>query len=64
MAGTPGVASVQMDFDKRETYIVFQQGADLDATLARWKKELGFDGKEIRREAAPTGGSPSLKHSN
>lgn len=54
MAGTPGVASVQMNFDKRETHIVFQPGTAIDATLAQWKKELGFDGKEVRREAAST----------
>lgn len=52
MAATPGVASVQMDFDKRETRIVFQPGSAVDATLARWKKELGFAGKEVKREAA------------
>ncbi|HJV48124.1 MAG TPA: hypothetical protein VJ549_02495 [Geothrix sp.] len=52
MAGTPGVASVQMDFNKRETRVVFQPGAALDATLARWKKDLGFEGKEVRRETA------------
>lgn len=52
LAGTPGVASVQMDFDKRETRIVFQPGAAVDATLARWKKELGFQGKEVQRETA------------
>lgn len=50
MAATPGVASVQMDFDKRETHIVFQPGAEVDSTLAQWKKELGFEGKEVRRE--------------
>lgn len=49
MAGTPGVASVQMDFDKRETHIAFQPGAAIDATLAQWKKDLGFEGKEIGR---------------
>lgn len=52
LAATPGVASVQFDFDKRETRIVFQAGSAVDATLARWKKELGFEGKEVRREAA------------
>lgn len=51
MAGTPGVASIQMDFDKRETHIAFQPDAPIDATLARWKKELGFEGKIVRREA-------------
>jgi hypothetical protein len=50
MAATPGVASVQMDFDKRETHIVFKPGADVDATMAKWKKELGFDGREVQRE--------------
>ena len=49
MASTPGVASVQMDFDRRETHIAFQPGAAVDATLAKWKKELGFEGKEIQR---------------
>lgn len=53
MAGAPGVASVQMDFDKRETHIAFQPGAAIDATLAQWKKELGFEGKEVRRTIAP-----------
>jgi hypothetical protein len=52
MAGSPGVASIQMDFDKHETRIVFQPGAAVDATLAQWKKELGFEGKEVRRETA------------
>ncbi len=50
MAATPGVASVWMDFDKRETHIVFKPGAAMDPTLAQWKKELGFEGKEIRRQ--------------
>lgn len=53
MTATPGVASVQMDFDKRETHIAFQPGAAIDTTMALWKKELGFDGKEVRREIAP-----------
>ena len=44
MAGTPGVASVQMDFNKRETRIVFQPCAAVDATLAQWKKDFGFRG--------------------
>lgn len=51
MAGTPGVTSVQMDFDKRETHIAFQPGAAIDTTLTQWKKELGFEGKIVRREA-------------
>jgi len=51
LAATPGVASVQMDFDKRETRIVFQPGSAVDTMLARWKKELGFEGKEVKREA-------------
>ncbi len=51
LAATPGVASVQMDFDKRETRIVFHPGSAVDATLARWKKDLGFEGKAVRREA-------------
>lgn len=50
LAATPGVASVQMDFDQRETRIVFQPGAAVDATLATWKKDLGFEGKEIQRK--------------
>lgn len=50
MSATPGVASVQMDFDKRETRIVFQPGAAIDTTLAKWKTDLGFDGKEVRRQ--------------
>lgn len=50
MEATPGVASVQMDFDKRETRIVFQTGLAVDATLARWKKELGFEGKVVKLE--------------
>ena len=49
----PGVASVQMDFDKRETHIAFQPGAAIDATLAQWKKDLGFEGKETRQTMAP-----------
>lgn len=57
LAGTPGVASVQMDFDKRETRIVFQPDAAVDATLAQWRKELGFGGKEVRRERAPAPGA-------
>lgn len=63
MAATPGVASVQMDFDKGETHIAFQPGAAVDATMARWKKELGFEGKEVRRESvsAPTPGNAGLK---
>ena len=63
MAATPGVASVQMDFDKRETHIVFQPGVTVDSTLARWKKELGFEGKEVRRERvpAPTAGNAGFK---
>jgi hypothetical protein len=63
MAATPGVASVQMDFDKRETHIVFQPGAAVDATLAQWKKDLGFEGKEVRRvaDAAPAQGGAGPK---
>jgi copper chaperone CopZ len=53
MAATPGVGSVQIDFDRRETQIVFQPGASIDTTLVQWKRELGFDGKEVRREIAP-----------
>lgn len=56
LAATPGVASVQMDFDKRETHIVFQPGSAVDVTLARWKKELGFEGKEVTREAVSVPG--------
>jgi len=54
MAATPGVISAQMDFDKREAHIVFQPDAAMDAIMTRWKKELGFDGKEVRREAVPS----------
>ena len=50
LAATRGVDSVQMDFDQRETRIVFQPGAPVDATLAAWKKDLGFEGKEIQRK--------------
>lgn len=50
MAATPGVASVQMDFDQRETRIVFQPGTAVETILARWKKDLGFEGREVRRE--------------
>lgn len=50
MATTPGVATVRMDFDKRETHIAFQPGAKIHAILAQWKKDLGFEGKEIRRQ--------------
>lgn len=50
MAQTPGVASVQMDFDKRETRIAFKPGADVDGTLARWDQTLGFSGKVIQRQ--------------
>lgn len=53
LAATPGVASVQMDFEKRETRIIFQPGAAIDPAMDKWKKDLGFDGKVIRREAAP-----------
>lgn len=63
MAATPGVTSVQMDFDKRETHIAFQPGAAVDTNLARWKKELGFEGKEVRRESVPvpTSGKAGVK---
>lgn len=50
MAATPGVASVQMDFEQRETRIVFQPGAAVETILTRWKKDLGFEGREVRRE--------------
>jgi hypothetical protein len=50
MSATPGVASVQMDFDRRETRIVFQPGAAVDSTLAKWKNDLGFDGKVLWRQ--------------
>ena len=63
LAATPGTATVQMDFDKRETRIVFQQGSAVDATLARWKKELGFEGNVVKREAAsvPSQGTAGLR---
>lgn len=50
MAKTPGVASVQMDFDKRETRIRFQEGADVEGILATWNKNLGFSGKVIQHQ--------------
>lgn len=50
LAATPGVASVQMDFDQRETRIIFQPRATIDATLAAWKRDLGFEGKELQRK--------------
>lgn len=55
MAATHGVASVQMDFDKRETSITFQPGAAIDTTLAQWRQELGFEGKEVQREIKAVG---------
>jgi copper chaperone CopZ len=61
MAATPGVVSVQMDFDKRETRIVFQPGSAVDATLARWKQELGFEGIEVKRETASTLSSGTIE---
>lgn len=63
LAATTGVASVQIDFDKRETRVVFQAGAAVDATLARWKKDLGFEGKESKRETAsvPSPGASGLR---
>lgn len=50
LAQTPGVASVQMDFDKRETRIVFKPGADIEGTLAHWNQNLGFSGKVVQRD--------------
>lgn len=50
MAKTPGVASVHMDFDKRETRIQFHEGADVQGILARWDHDLGFSGKVIQRQ--------------
>lgn len=50
LAETPGVASVQMDFDAHETRIAFQAGAAIEAILARWKRELAFEGKVVRQE--------------
>ncbi|MBI3130305.1 MAG: hypothetical protein HYZ13_03010 [Acidobacteria bacterium] len=61
LAKTPGVASVQMDFDKRETRIAFQPGTAVDAALARWKRELGFEGKEVRREPMATDGTTAVQ---
>ena len=63
LAATAGTASVQMDFDTRETRIVFQKGSAVDATLARWKKELGFEGIVVKREAAsvPSPGTAGLR---
>lgn len=53
MANTPGVASVRMDFDKRETHIALLPGTEVDPILARWKKELGFSWQSLHQEAAP-----------
>ncbi len=50
LAATPGVASIQMDFDRRQTRLVFRPDAAVDATLARWKRDLGFEGKVVARE--------------
>lgn len=50
MSQTPGVASVQMDFDKRETRIAFKSGADVDGILADWNQRLGFSGKVVRHQ--------------
>lgn len=63
MAATPGVASVQMDFDKREMRIMFQPGSAVDTTMARWKKDLGLEGNEVKREAAsaPSPGGAGLR---
>lgn len=49
LADTPGVASVRMDFEKRETHVAFNPGAGIDATLERWRKDLGFGGEEVQR---------------
>lgn len=49
MAETPGVASVHMDFEARQTRITFQAGADPAGILARWERELGFTGKVLER---------------
>lgn len=50
MSQTPGVASVRMDFDKRETRIAFKSGADVDGILADWNQRLGFSGKVVRHQ--------------
>ncbi|HEU4952634.1 MAG TPA: hypothetical protein VFT46_11840 [Holophagaceae bacterium] len=50
MAKTPGVASVHMDFDKRETRIQFREGANVPGILAHWDHDLGFSGKVILRQ--------------
>lgn len=50
MAKTPGVASVHMDFDKRETRIQFREGADVPGILAHWDHDLGFSGTVIQRQ--------------
>lgn len=50
MAQTPGVASVQMDFDARKTRIAFQSGADVEGILAHWDHDLGFSGTVIQRQ--------------
>lgn len=50
MEQTPGVTSVQMDFDERETRIAFKAGADVDGILAAWNQRLGFSGKVVRHQ--------------
>jgi hypothetical protein len=49
LAETPGVASVQMDFERRQTRIMFQPGVDPSPILAQWEQKLGFSGKELER---------------
>lgn len=44
MSKTPGVASVQMDYGRKETRIAFKAGADAKGILAQWKRDLGFEG--------------------
>lgn len=50
MGQTPGVASIQMDFEKRETRIALKAGADVNEVLADWNQRLGFSGKVVRHQ--------------
>lgn len=49
MSKTPGVLSVQMDFEHRETRIAFAAGADQRKILDHWNRDLGFSGTVSRR---------------
>ena len=48
MSKTPGVTSVQMDFDHRETRVAFAPGADEEKILNHWRRDLGFSGAVLR----------------